>query len=540
MIYTISSSNEKIKEISYLIYQKINSISGLLYDNELFYKGIILRNSDEFEKLLNKSGDSNLLKDFTDLKKIKSQIQEARLNSHIKDNQSITSQESLAEKIEKELILNLSKYRTEYDRFNTNWVDVQKHLNKNEVAIEIINFNYRNQIHSDSVLYGALVIRPTFKEPKFVYLFEQKQIDSIFQRKNIVSDSLYINQLYQYQDKGKILKELIWNPIDSLLDGATNIYLAPSGILNAINLSALPLNNNMQVADLYNVRIVGSTGEIVSFKEQYISQTSVNKAWLFGGIDYNNTSYSIPKLSSSNELNYSLAKNADTRSISKEWSYLPNTLYEISSIDTLFKNNNIKTSFFNGKIASKTSFKNISGENMPFILHIATHGFFFPDNKKQSDDLTFSSLDTKEDIYKMSDNPLLRSGLIFSGANKKWSNPSYQIDTSDDGILTSSEISNLDFSEAKLVVMSACETGLGDIKGSEGVFGLQRAFKIAGAKNIIMSLWKVPDLETKELMKVFYQKCFNGLTVSEALRTAQMQMSKKYPPYYWAAFKLLE
>ena len=160
--------------------------------------------------------------------------------------------------------------------------------------------------------------------------------------------------------------------------------------------------------------------------------------------------------------------------------------------------------------------------------------------KKKSEDLTLNALDTKENIYRMSDNPLLRSGLIFSGANKKWSNPSYQIDSSDDGILTAYEISNLDLSEAKLVVMSACETGLGEIKGSEGIFGLQRSFKLAGVKNIIMSLWKVPDTQTKELMKIFYQNCFNGLSISEALRTAQMEMSKKYPPYYWAAFKLLE
>lgn len=140
----------------------------------------------------------------------------------------------------------------------------------------------------------------------------------------------------------------------------------------------------------------------------------------------------------------------------------------------------------------------------------------------------------------MSDDPLIRSGLIFSGANKAWANPKYKVDSTDDGILTALEVANLDLKEAKLVVMSACETGLGDINTSEGIFGLQRAFKLAGAKNIIMSLWKVPDTQTKELMKLFYQNCFNGLSVSDALRKAQMEMSKKYPPYYWAAFKLLE
>jgi CHAT domain-containing protein len=539
-IYSITSTNEKVKEIFYLIHKNKNSVVEALYDNELFYKGIILRNSENVEKSIKASGDSVLIKDFDILRNLKSQIQQSKLNTISNKSNFLPKEESLAENLEKKIINTLSKYRIEYNRFNITWVDIQNRLNKNEVAIEFINFNYRNKIFSDSILYGALVISPTFKEPKFVYLFEKKQIDAIFERKNTVSDSLYFNQLYQYQDKGKILHELIWKPIESLLIGVKTIYIAPSGILNTINLSALPLNDNSRFGELYNLRILGSTGEIVSLKEQYISQSSINKAWLFGGIDYNNISYSFPKLNSSNEINYLISKNPDTRSLSEKWSYLPNTLYEISSIDTLCRNNNIQTIFLNGNMASKTLFKNISGENMPFIIHIATHSYFFPDNKNKSEDLALIALDTKKDIYMMSDNPLLRSGLIFSGANKKWGNSNYQIDNSDDGILTAYEISNLNLNEAKLVVMSACETGLGEIKGSEGVFGLQRAFKLAGAKHIIMSLWKVPDAQTKELMKIFYENCFNGLSVSKALSKAQSEMSKIYSPYYWAAFKLLE
>jgi CHAT domain-containing protein len=138
-------------------------------------------------------------------------------------------------------------------------------------------------------------------------------------------------------------------------------------------------------------------------------------------------------------------------------------------------------------------------------------------------------------FIKDSDNPLFRSGLIFAGANK-----TIKTENQDDGILTAYEISNLNLSGAKLVVLSACETGLGDIIASEGVFGLQRALKIAGAKNILMSLWKVPDIQTKELMSLFYENIFKGKSILTALQDAQTEMSKKYPPYYWAAFKLLE
>jgi len=108
----------------------------------------------------------------------------------------------------------------------------------------------------------------------------------------------------------------------------------------------------------------------------------------------------------------------------------------------------------------------------------------------------------KSKIYKASEDPMLRSGLLLAGAKNYWgkSNPN---NTIEDGILTASEISNLDLSACQLVVLSACETGLGEVKGSEGVFGLQRAFKMAGVKNIIMSLWKVPDAQTAELFDIF-------------------------------------
>jgi CHAT domain-containing protein len=134
---------------------------------------------------------------------------------------------------------------------------------------------------------------------------------------------------------------------------------------------------------------------------------------------------------------------------------------------------------------------------------------------------------------------MMRSGLLFAGANKFWGKPNDN-QTTEDGILTANEISNLDLSACELVVLSACETGLGKIQGSEGVFGLQRAFKIAGVKNIIMSLWKVPDAQTAELFDVFYEECFRGKSIHEAFKIAQSKMKAKYSPYYWAGFVLLE
>ena len=180
--------------------------------------------------------------------------------------------------------------------------------------------------------------------------------------------------------------------------------------------------------------------------------------------------------------------------------------------------------------------------NKSSVLHIATHGYFFPDIVRKKDDGLQLTDDKKQTAFRVSENPLLRSGLIFAGANPSWTNPGYVSTAIDDGILTAYEISNMDLSKVKLVVLSACETGLGDIKGSEGVFGLQRSFKLAGVNNIIMSLWKVPDEKTRELMQRFYQFCFSGKSISEAFNSAQNVMRNKYPdsPYYWAGFTLLQ
>ncbi|QYS89626.1 CHAT domain-containing protein [Flavobacterium davisii] len=134
---------------------------------------------------------------------------------------------------------------------------------------------------------------------------------------------------------------------------------------------------------------------------------------------------------------------------------------------------------------------------------------------------------------------MMRSGLLFAGANNSWRKTNNETNA-DDGILTAKEIANLDLSNCKLVVLSACETGLGQINGSEGVFGLQRAFKMAGVQNIIMSLWKVPDVQTAELFGIFYAACFNGKSIQEAFNEAQNKMKEKYSPYYWAGFVLLE
>jgi CHAT domain-containing protein len=133
----------------------------------------------------------------------------------------------------------------------------------------------------------------------------------------------------------------------------------------------------------------------------------------------------------------------------------------------------------------------------------------------------------------------LRSGIILANANKFWRGDQ-QVKNGEDGILTAYELAQLDWQQTSLVVLSACETGLGDVKDSEGVFGLQRALKLAGVQNTILSLWQVPDAETAELMTLFYASVLAGKSIRESFFQAQKAMRAKYKPFAWAAFVLVE
>lgn len=192
--------------------------------------------------------------------------------------------------------------------------------------------------------------------------------------------------------------------------------------------------------------------------------------------------------------------------------------------------NGVKTKILSNRTATEINFKKALSHKYNSIVHIATHGYFFPDNPSNELEIFFAN----------HQNPLIRSGLILSGANDNWNNKKL-VDQDRDGILTGEEISYMDLSNVELVVLSACDTGLGDVTNLEGINGLQRAFKLAGANKLIMSLWKVPDKETSEFFKHFYKFLLEDkLSINKAFRETQKVMHKKYDPYYWASFVLLE
>ena len=187
------------------------------------------------------------------------------------------------------------------------------------------------------------------------------------------------------------------------------------------------------------------------------------------------------------------------------------------------KKKKVKTTVYEGSAANEESFKALSGKDIE-MLHVATHGFFLPTDEKLTGDQS-----------------LIQSGLLFSGANYAWQNQPVP-EGIEDGVLTAKEISFMDLRKTDLVVLSACQTALGEITG-EGVFGLQRGFKKSGVRTIIMSLWPVDDNATLLMMTEFYTNLTKGMSKREAFLAAQNKVKTTEGfanPRFWAAFIMLD
>ena len=414
------------------------------------------------------------------------------------------------------------------------WSTVKSALKNNEIAIEFSN--YRSSVGSkteQSTYYVAYIYTNKSIAPQFVKLFEENQLLEILEKSS--PNALYASRGFKSKNSTNTngLYDLLWLPLESHLNEVERIYFSPSGLLNQIPFSALGKKDFPILANQYEMIQLSSTSNLI--EDQNMLDT--DDTLLIGGINYNYESTMIYTDSTKRNTTNSILKIArGARGIDTTWTRLPGTLNEITSIEELFKKSNKTTSVWTNNTATETKFKSLNG-NSPSVIHIATHGFFFENPETNTNNTEGQT------IYKVSEDPLMRSGLIFSGANYAWKHGRNPNEEEDDGILTALEISNLDLSNTDLVVLSACETGLGDIDGSEGVYGLQRAFKMAGVDYIIMSLWEVPDTETAEFMNLFYSEWITSKKeITAAFNNTQRIMHNRYKrePSKWAAFVLFK
>jgi CHAT domain-containing protein len=325
------------------------------------------------------------------------------------------------------------------------------------------------------------------------------------------------------RESGIALRKAVFDPLVKNIGDCQHIFISPDGDLTRLPFEILPTDNGQQLIDNYSISYLSSGKDILRFG--FKTDRQATDAIVIADPDFD---YGLGQHSSSidKELNSSGRQSRDLDLEKIAFKRLDGTRQEGIDIASLLG--------VEPWLAEKAVKEKLESITSPLILHIATHGFYVEDQPERFHQEQLLSA-RKLPITKQ-ENPLLRSGLALAGAN--WKNKQFRPPSEvGNGILTAEEVSNLDLSETELVVLSACETGLGDVQTGEGVFGLRRAFVLAGAKTLVMSLWKVPDQQTQELMTEFYRRLFWGEGRGEALRNVQLEMRKKYPdPYYWGAF----
>lgn len=409
---------------------------------------------------------------------------------------------------------------------------------------EIVDLNMRREngstykatIKNDSVFYIAMnrvtryvaliLTAETKAGPELVVFENGDEMEGRYAR-------FYQNAIKQRLEDPYSFNQF-WKPLQSKLRGVKKIYFSPDGAYNFINPSTL-LNpyTKKYVLDETEVSIVGNTSDLISSKPK----GSMKRATLIGFPEYNKKSGSISgkeNLSSDVDYRAITADSSATRFMSGSVVMeLPGTKTEVNTIETILKSG--KFEIIKMMLGDATEEK-IKAIRSPDVLHIATHGFFMNELSGMGEGARGITGITAK---KLGENPLLRSGLLLAGSGETIAKGKDN-NAKEDGILTAYEAMNLDLTNTELVVLSACETGLGQVKSGEGVYGLNRAFRAAGAKSVLMSLWKVDDTATQQLMTEFYSEWMKGSSKPLAFRKAQLRLREKYSdPYYWGAFVIV-
>jgi CHAT domain-containing protein len=316
------------------------------------------------------------------------------------------------------------------------------------------------------------------------------------------------------------IRSLIYDPIANYLGDREHLLISPDSQLNLLPFEALQTEDGRYLVEQYQITYLNSGRDLLRLGEVAPSNAP---AVILANPDYDSAAGSrdvgVGEVSS------------DLRQFRVE--ALPGTAREAEALRSILPGAEILTEQY----ATEQALKQVQS---PSILHIATHGFFLADQAVLFADNSLSLSDNGSfrafpNVNVAVENPLLRSGLAFAGFNQR-------ISGTEDGIFTALEAANLNLMGTQLVVLSACDTGLGDIANGEGVYGLRRAFAIAGAEAQLMSLWQVSDDGTQNLMAQYYENLTSGMGRSEALREVQLAMIREdneySHPYYWAAFIL--
>jgi len=473
-------------------YKEIPSLTGQLYTYELATKALLLNASNKTRQQIVSSGDIALIKEYQewlDAKENLSRLYSMSKSELAEQKINLDSIERSTNAKEKNLSEHSSIFKSGYTSETITWKNVQQVLSIDDAAVELVHVSKFDKIKTDTVYYAALILTKEMSMPEFILMKNGNQLEKRY--------LAYYRNAIKSKLTDALSYDQYWAEIDKKLGIKKSIFVSMDGVYSQINISTLRLSDGTYLLDKKNIQLVSNSKDIIRLKTATAAPTQLS-AVLIGNPVFGTSGSVAP---------------------------LPGTKIEIESIKFQLSAKGYKISTFVQNDATEQNIRKVSN---PKILHIATHGFFITETVGEDKTMGIESEHSAL-------NPMLRSGLLMTNAESAING------TSEYGVLTAYEVMNLNLDKTEIVVMSACETGLGDVKNGEGVYGLQRAFLVAGADALIMSLWKVNDDATQKLMTSFYKNYLLLNNKQKAFKVAQSELKTLYKdPYYWGAFVLIQ
>lgn len=499
---TIKGDFEFYNTLAFSQLDDFKDLSGKVYDYQLLTKALLLSSSIKIRERILNSTDENLKASYSlwvEKKEFLTNALSMSTQQLVDNGIDLAALNGEIEKLEKDISEKSELFGQSFDEKKIKYTDVQKSMGKNDVAIEMVRYRYFDHSFTDSIVYVALYVKNDNARPKAIMLPDGSRMETRFfayYRNSIISK---IPDQYSYK--------VFWEPIQKGIGAAANVYLSADGVYNLVNLEAIPTPDGRYVIDNANIIMVSNTKDLYLRKVKSKAVTASKTATMFGNPTY-----------------YMLA------SADRNISQLPGTEKEVAELQLLLKQKGWVTDEYIEKSASEEQVKELAS---PRIFHIATHGFYTPTVEESDlEALTESQAEVNE-------NPLLKTGLLLTGGGDVLNKTKYNYNM-ESGILTAYEAMSLNLDQTDLVVLSACETGLGKVSNGEGVYGLQRAFLVAGAKVLIMSMFKVDDAATQELILTFYRKWLTTNNMRQSFIDAKKELRVEYPePIYWGAFMMI-